>query len=334
MNFLKRLFSSSQQTLAPSMREDFTKVDLQWLSDATVPVPDWEHAWSLVPAGSDDAARQRFWWSAAETWLNALRTHLGEHYVIESSKSFALFSALDPKQRKLLLEYCERARVRILRTLEGIASSWGHGPHVVFVFETVDAYYEYIGNYYPKSGVFGMSSGMFIQHGYGHFVFVASDMSGMEPIIAHELTHCLLAPLQIPAWLNEGTAVNMEKQLVPQAIDRHHGIFVHREEAKKRAAFWNAETIQEFWSGKSFKRADEGCALSYALAEELTKLIARDYAPYRSYMNNAHREDAGARAAMEVLGYSLEELAAAVLGEGDWAPAPAKWRQGTERGQF
>ena len=109
----------------------------------------------------------------------------------------------------------------------------------------------------------------------------------MEPIIAHELTHCLLAPLKIPAWLNEGTAVNMEKQLCPGAVDRHRGIFVHREAARRRAEFWNAETIQEFWSGKSFNRPDEGCSLSYELAEELTKLIARDYTLYRSYMNDA-----------------------------------------------
>jgi hypothetical protein len=334
MNFLKRLFSGSQKTLAPVVHEDFPELELQWLGDATVPLPDWEHAWSLAPSHSDDAARQRFWWSAAGTWVNALRTHHGEHYAVESSKSFVLLSTLDPQQRKLLLDYCERARVRILRTLEGVASSWGNGPHVVLVFEDVDAYYEYVGNYYPKSGVFGMSSGMFIQSGYGHFVFVASDMSEMEPIIAHELTHCLLAPLPIPAWLNEGAAVNMEKQLVPRAADPHRGIFAHREEARKRAAFWNAETIQEFWSGKSFKRPDEGCALSYALAEELTKLIARDYTPYRSFMNDARREDAGARAAMDILGYSLEELTAAVLGEGDWAPDPVKWSQGTERGQF
>jgi hypothetical protein len=211
MNFLRRLFSAGRQSLAPSTQEDSSEVELHWLSDATVPVPDWEDAWSLAPSRSDDAAQQRFWWSAARTWVNALRMHHGEHYAIESSKSFVLLSTLDPQQRKLLLDYCERARVRILRTLEGVASSWGHGPHVVLVFEDVDAYYEYIGNYYPKSGVFGMSSGMFIQSGYGHFVFVASDMFEMEPIIAHELTHCLLAPLSIPAWLNEGTAVNMEK---------------------------------------------------------------------------------------------------------------------------
>lgn len=334
MNLLKRLFGSGQPTQTPFAQEDHARVELKWYSDTTVPLPDWQDAWSLAPSRSDESALKRFWWSAALTWLGALRNHVGEHYSIEGSNCFALLSPLDPRQRTLLLEFCERARARILRTLEGIASGWGHGPHVVLVFEDVDAYYDYIGNYYPKSGVFGMSSGMFIKRGYGHFVFVASEMSEMEPIIAHELTHCLLAPLKIPAWLNEGTAVNMEKQLCPGAVDRHRGIFVHREAARRRAEFWNAETIQEFWSGKSFNRPDEGCSLSYELAEELTKLIARDYTLYRSYMNDAQLDDAGASAARQVFGCPLEEFVTAILGEGDWAPDPAKWRDGTAQGQF
>ena len=78
-------------------------------------------------------------------------------------------------------------------------------------------------------------------------------------------------------------------------------------------------------------RPDEGSELSYELAEEL---VARDYAQYRSFMHAAHMADGGSKAAQSVLGYSLEDLAAAVLGEGPWTPDPSKWRQGTERGQF
>ncbi len=334
MNFIRRLLRGSANVHAPHMHADLPHLELPWRDDTTMPVPDWNAASMLAPDRANDAAQENFWRSAALSWLDELRKRLGEKYATACSKHFAILSPLDPRRLELLLGSCERTRARILRTLEGVASTWGHGPHVVLVFDSIDEYYEYIGNYYPKSGVFGMSSGMFIQHGYGHFVFVASDMSAMEPIIAHELTHCLLAPLSIPAWLNEGTAVSVEKFLVPQAVDRRRGIFVHRQESKKRAAFWDEQTIQEFWSGKSFKRPDEGCELSYELAEEFTKLIARDYAQYRTYMNDAHYEDAGASAAKRILGYSLEDLAAAILGQGSWAPDPVQWRQGTERGQF
>jgi hypothetical protein len=334
VNILGRLFGSSARDRSESVSVELPHVDLPWRNDTTMPVPDWGAAWKLAPDRKDESALEKFWWAAALGWLDALGKHLHEQYTIERSKFFAVLSTLDPPRLKLMLEFCERTRARILRSLDGVASTWGHGPHVVLVFDNIDEYYDYVGNYYPKSGVFGMSSGMFIQQGYGHFVFVASDMSAMEPVIAHELTHCLLAPLPIPAWLNEGTAVNMEKHLVPHAVDRRRGIFVHREQAKKRTAFWNAQTIQEFWSGKSFKRPDEGCELSYELAEELTKLVARDYTQYRSFMHAAHQEDAGSKAAQAVLGYSLEDLAAAVLGDGPWTPDPSKWKQGTERGQF
>jgi hypothetical protein len=334
MNVFKRLFGTSERSGSSAARTNLPRIELAWRDDTTMPIPDWKAAWRLAPSDSDDEAQERFWWSAASTWLDALRINLREGFTVESSKSFMLLSTLDQQRLKLTLEFCERTRARILRALDGVASSWGRGPHVVLVFDNIDQYYDYVGNYYPKAGVFGMSSGMFIQHGYGHFVFVASDMYAMEPVIAHELTHCLLAPLPIPAWLNEGTAVSIEKQLVPLAVDPRRGIFMHREEAAKRAAFWNAQTIQEFWSGKSFKRPDEGSALSYELAEQLTKLIARNYAQYRAYMNAAHRNDGGLEAARPILGYSLAELAAAVLGDGRWAPDPSKWSDGTERGQF
>ena len=51
-------------------------------------------------------------------------------------------------------------------------------------------------------------------------------------------------------------------------------------------------------------------------------------------MNDAQLDDAGASAAREVLGCPLEEFVTAILGEGDWAPDPAKWRDGTAQGQF
>jgi hypothetical protein len=307
---------------------------LQWHDDTTFPIVDWKEAQASFESLEDSTPPGDYWSDVAHAWLEALKAHLGGRYTIQQSEYFAVLSGLQGKQLKLAVDFCERSRRRILRDLAGIATPWGHGPHVVLVFNTEDEYYDYVGNYYPKKGDFAMSSGMFIQHGYGHFVFVASDLTRMEPIIVHELTHCLLAPLPIPAWVNEGTAVNMEKQLTPQWVDPGQGIFVHREIAEKRAAFWNAETIQEFWSGKSFKRPDEGCSLSYDLAQELTRLIARDYSKYRAYMNSALRSDGGSQAAMEAFGFSLEDLTSAVLGPGPWAPDPEAWNAGTERGQF
>lgn len=336
MQFLRRIFKRTDNSLAADAANhgrQISPLHLEWRSDTTMPVADWNAAHRQAKQHQDGSALDDYWWSAAFAWLEALRAHLGDHYRIESSDSFAVLSSLEGRQLQLAIASCERYRKRILRSLDGIASSWGHGPHVVLIFDDIDTYYNYVGNYYP-GGTFAMSSGMFIQHGYGHFVFVRSDLDVMEPIMAHELTHCLLAPLPIPAWLNEGAAVNMEKQLVPHYADPRHRGSMHQEAGRDRAEFWNAQTIQEFWSGKSFLRPDKGSSLSYDLAEELTRLIARDYDHYRAFMNSADRKDAGIEAAAATLGFTLGDLAGAVLGEGSWEPDPLAWQEGTEQGQF
>jgi hypothetical protein len=331
---LSRILRPAAQPGAMPTRS-MSLVELAWRSEATMPIADWRDAWERVDAIHEEAAVEQFFWNAAFTWLDALRGHLGNtRYRIDQTASFLVLSSLENRKLQLALEFCERSRRRILRMLADVAQDKGYGPHVVLIFDSIDEYYDYVSNYHAKGGTYSMSSGMFIQRGYGHFVFVASDMYAMEPIIAHELTHCLLASLPIPAWLNEGTAVNVEKQLVPENLDPRRGIFEHREARKKRSMFWTEETIQEYWSGKSFRRPDEGCSLSYELAEQMTRLIARNNGEYRAYMNSAQRDDAGAAAATELLGYTLEELATAVLGPGRWAPAPEKWHAGTEAGQF
>ncbi|MBN8886414.1 MAG: hypothetical protein J0I77_11890 [Rudaea sp.] len=334
MGLLSRIFrtggNSADTDAAPRRRQPIAG-ELPWRADASVPIVDWPAAHRQMPSGAD---ADDYWWSVALGWLDALRIRLGPQYAIEQSDSFAMLSSLQGRTLQLAMACCERYRRRILRDLDGIATAWGRGPHVVLIFDALDEYYDYVGNYYPQQGEFAMSSGMFIHHGYGHFVFQASEMAAMEPVIAHELTHCLLAMLPIPAWLNEGTAVNMEQALAPRSVDPRRGIFSHRETAQKRTAFWNAETIQQFWSGKSFKRPDEGCSLSYELATEMTLLIAKDPQRYRAFMNSAHWKDAGQDAATQTLGYALEDVAAAVLGDGPWRPEPAKWIEGTELGQF
>ena len=334
MSGLRRFFAKSKSA-SPRTRPFYpSPLPLSWSQDASLPIPDWRATYDTAPPANDADAQNAYWWRAAWTWSDALRNALVGAYEIEHSEHFMMLSPLGPRQTKLVMEYCELTRRRILRSLDGIAKSWGYGPHLVFIFATDDAYYDYIGNYYPKTGEFSMSSGMFLLLGYGHFVFTASALSNLEPIIAHELTHCLLAPLPLPAWLNEGTAVNMEKKLTPQWRDPSRGLFEYKQAAQKRAAFWNEKTIQQFWSGKSFLLAGEGCGLSYELAEELTGIIARDFGKYRDFMNAAKREDAGDAAAESVLGIDLGNLAGAILGDGNWQPDPSRWTTGTERGQF
>jgi len=299
-----------------------------------VPIPDWGALHKAAPVGADRETLHAYWSDAAAQWLDRLKTHLGEPYGIADSKHFVLLTALEPRLANLTLEICERARKRILHTLHGVADQRGYGPHVVLAFATQDEYYAYVDHYYSEPGTYSTSSGMFINDGYGHFVFPSEATWTLEPTIAHELTHCLVSHLPLPAWLNEGMAMTMEKHLNPSHDNPRYALYSPREMAEKHRAFWNAETIQEFWSGKAYLRPDEGSSLSYDLGEKIVRMISRDYALFTAFANAATDEDAGASAASDKLGVDLEECAAAVLGAGPWRPDPSRWNEGTERGQF
>jgi hypothetical protein len=74
------------------------------------------------------------------------------------------------------------------------------------------------------------------------------------------MTHAFVTHLPIPAWLNEGLAVNMEIAF-GRVADSHKLIELHARHRK----FWTPELIQDYWSGRSWRRADEGNELSYDL---------------------------------------------------------------------
>lgn len=329
---LKRLFARPEAA-RPAARMARVPVHMHWFDGTALPIPDWQRVQQEVAQDIDDADAHVFWTSAAHAWLQALNAALGEHYGIHESQDFLLLSNLQERPAQVFLATCQRMLARINRSLGALAVEGGHGKYVVMVFDDPDDYYTYIGHYYPDEGEYAMSSGMFIQAGYGHFVMPLENIDAMEPVIAHELTHCLLQHLPIPAWLNEGLAVNTEYTLFPHLAAPGAQMYFPHEIAAQHAAYWDAVSIQTFWSGKSFLAVDEGNRLSYDLARKITALAANDEPAFRAFVAAAQRDDAGL-AAEARLGYPVGNLVQAVLGEGDWEPRPDAWREGTERGQF
>jgi hypothetical protein len=307
-------------------------VELPWREGTTYPIPDWEAHAANEPgdAGELDA----FWTAAAEAWLEQLGRAFGAEFKVSRSPGFLLLSSLPARRCDLVLGYCERTRKAILRNLEGIAAPSDHGKHVLVVVDDADQYYDYVANYYPERGEFAYSGGMFVHHGYGHFVLIAKDLDAMEPTIAHELTHALVAHLPIPAWLNEGLAVNTEQLLVPHLAHPSNALYTPLEMAEKHARYWNADSIQSYWCGQSFVRPDDGNALSYDLAQKMVALAARDYPRFRAFCLAARYDDSGDAASREHYGAPIDHLLECVLEPGPWAIEPAKWRGEIERGAF
>jgi hypothetical protein len=327
---LRRLLGGGEPAPAPRQKLLEPAPVLVLRTDTSLPIVDWDAMDPQAPATDDAEKLDAFWTSAARAWLEQLAQKLGTQFLVRESDHFLLMSALPEPQARVTLEFADKTHRRILRLLDGIARGSEIGKVCILVLDTHDRYYEYVSHYYPEGGEFPISGGMFLQYGYGHFVFVESQMSSMEPTIAHEHTHCLMQHLPLPAWLNEGIAVNTEHRLCPPGRPLHPPDEMH----EKHLAFWNESTIQEFWSGKSWGRPDEGNSLSYDLARIFVEMLARDYDSFRRFTCAADFEDGGRSAAVEHLGFPLENLAEAVLGEGPWQPRPEAWKEGTERGQF
>jgi hypothetical protein len=97
----------------------------------------------------------------------------------------------------------------------------------------------------------------------------------------------------------------------------------------KHLAFWGEEMIQEFWSGDSYRRTDDGNMLSYDLGRILVEHLSGDWARFRDFVLHAKYEDAGAASARDHLGVELGPIVAALL-EGDegadWGPDPQRWK--------
>lgn len=317
----------AESDAAPEKSEALREA-MVWRSGTSLPIPDWQAmAW---PDSGDAGSLHRLANGQAAAWVDALAATLGNGHDRTESQHFMLLSALAPRAARMLLEYLERSRKRVLATLAGIASDAGHGKTVVLVLAGEDAYYRYVAHYGSSSDEpEAFSGGMFIDAGYGHFVFAAGPFETMEPVVVHELTHSLLRHLPIPAWLNEGLAVNTEHRFTPARARYRPGELQYL-----FAGFWNAATIQEFWTGKSFLRPDDGQPLSYELARLLVQLLDKDYDLLVRFCGSAHRDDGGEAAAQGILGMGLDQLVDVVLGPGDWKPEPAKWVAGTERGQF
>jgi hypothetical protein len=314
----KSIYSLSSPTLS----------QLVWDTTKTLPIPAWESNQRAIE--DDKKAELHLYWSqAASTWLERLSKAFDAPLQIYESEDFFLLSALPQRPSEVLLEYAQKAKKRNLATLDGIASDEGYGKHIICVLHDEDDYYRYVSEYYPQDGEFAFSGGMFIQDGYGHFVFRQGEMDSMEPTLVHELAHALLSHLPIPAWVNEGLAVNTERRWAPRPPQ-----YKPHEMAYMHAKFWNPETMQEFWSGKSYLRPDEGSALSYDLAQRMIAHIGKDHAALVRFVSAATGEDGGHRAAVNHLGVELSKIVLEVIGANFASPEPESWSTGKEKGWF
>ena len=293
------------------------------------PRPDWEAISTYVEKFHSDSDQHELWCSIARTWVNKLAARLPTGYSIHESDNFILLTSESDRYVSVFTNFLERSLKAILNTLHDIAADDGYGKYVVLIFDDIDAYYAYISYFYTQDGVYGLSSGAYLNKGFGHFAFPHQDLSYAESIAAHEMTHALLSHLAIPAWLNEGMAVNVENLITGSSP-----LQMDNEMYARHCAFWSENEIQEFWSGDSFHRADEGQELSYQLAQFAVNTLSQDYDAFIQFANLAEHSDGGESAARNVYQRSLGSLIDQFFGEGNWLPRPETWGDSFAKNRF
>jgi hypothetical protein len=277
------------------------------------PRPDWKAIRRLI-SQRPEAESESHWFAAARTWMEQTARHLCAPYAVSETDDFFLLSPLDARKTGLVRSFIQKARKQIAIKLEGLGESRSLGKAVVMLFDSQDSYYQYCAHFYSE-GEHPLSAGVFLKANYSHTAIPFFDISETEATLAHELTHCFLRNLPIPLWLNEGLAVTIENELCgnrPLRMDSRR-LDEHRR-------FWNAGTIQEFWSGKSFQRVDEGHGLSYELARYCVRALAHDIPAFIEFARNASFEDGGESSALTVYQGSLGGVIQQFFGPGEWAP--------------
>lgn len=135
-------------------------------------IPDWRRGEESLAARFMQEDPIALWTKVSLCWMHSLKESLGDGFRISSSDNFHFLSPGTAREQQLFLEYAEKSRKRTLRLLDGIAKDEGYGKSCVMAFAGEEQYYEYVANYYPDEGEFALSGGMYINHGYGHFVCV------------------------------------------------------------------------------------------------------------------------------------------------------------------
>jgi hypothetical protein len=123
--------------------------------------------------------------------------------------------------------------------------------------------------------------------------------------------------------LNEGIAQIVEDAMrqVP-LVTRDDRIAEYMD---RHRAFRGDEEIQEFWSGESFSRPNEGQELSYHLARLAVGALSHDCRLFKRFVLSAQQSDAGDAALSDVFGGNLGHFMEQFLGAGQWAPEPDTW---------
>lgn len=279
-----------------------------------LPHPLWERIDRRI-CTLDHSVQAKQWQSAIESWLERVAAAIGGDATVHACEDVRLLASCKHDRGKLLAQWSAAAISRIVDGVGEHRTPDMIGPRVILVFGDHERYYDYIDRYYGD-GEHPSSGGVCLHIGYVHVVIGHGDLEARQQILAHELTHLALAPLDVPVWVNEGIAQVMEGVLTEAAW-----FTMSRELLREHQRHWQEHGLDGFWSGESFGQTGDSQRLSYHLAEILIRnILAKQKSQVIEFIQQACWQDAGNKAALGCLGRPLSDLATEFLGPGEWSP--------------
>ena len=297
---------------------DVSIIDMNFSMVEGISHPSWRFVTDEIADSFPREMWGQVWRELGIKWLAQLVQDLGGSYKQYESWNFLLLSAESEKDSEAMLRTGENAVAAIETRLKPLLNREEmYGKHVMLAFTDQDDYYSYVSYFYPD-GRHTQSSGVYLAKGYYHIAFTLSDLCQPGMVITHELTHNALRHIRLPLWLNEGVSVKIENE-IGGGIRRS---ILDADLAELHHAYWNSQTIQEFWAGTSFHKDPDSQKLSYSLAEIMITLMIQDHGwdNVLKFVESATRVDAGLDSSFKYLNRPIDVIAKEFLGPGDWRP--------------
>ena len=274
--------------------------------------------WGLVQAWirdhGEDAAANRHWCSAQRQWIEQLAARLAPPAkIVETDHLLLLMQCRADSD--WVAETVERMRAEIVAPLADGLPQNTIGKLAVLVFAGEASFRQYARAFIDKlANSTSRTVGVCVSRGDVHIAL--AGLSSLNHKLPHELAHAILAPLGVPRWVDEGYAIWAESAvggrpaLRPGSVQRQN----HR-------LYWKRHGLERFWSGEAFSLSNT--AEMAMMADELARMLVahvRQAYPGRfsQFVTSSRGADQGLAAARSILGTGLSDLAAELLGPGEW----------------
>lgn len=280
--------------------------------------------WLAIQMWLDDVAHGTEHDAAIEQitahWLKRLATALGGGHLFYETENHFFITAREPKPTVKLLN---EARAHVLKTLGKAAGIRHIRKLIILRLGTADAVWSVWESLQTDSAL----ASRFFRPGAWPLIFCETRNASDERwrMVGKEIDH-VLTYLPLPYWLLVAFAQSLQVDL----LGGRFAVLTEETHALHQQC-WTAQSIQDFWSGKTFFD-DEWASLSYSLAPVLLDIIRRelrpDFAKLQRFIQTANYKDGGESAAQRFFGIGLGEIAGVFLcDEVDWTPRPHTWHR-------